>query len=97
MDAGADLQEFETQGVDLGRGQFRALELTAQQPKQAIGRGVEQQPELVGQETVTAQAVGLELQLQFLDAVFHVAPEHVDVVIDKLGIAHQVGYYKSLI
>jgi hypothetical protein len=56
-DAGPDLQELKAQGVDLGRGQFRALEVVAQQPKQAIGGGVEQQPELVGQEAVAAQAV----------------------------------------
>jgi hypothetical protein len=36
---------------------------------------VEQQPELVGQESMATQAIGLKLQLQFLDAVFHVAPE----------------------
>ena len=51
-DAGADLQELEAQGVDLGRGQFRTLEVVAQQPKQTVSRGVEEQPELVGQETV---------------------------------------------
>ena len=96
-DAGADLQELETQGVDLGRGQVRTLEMAAQQPEQAVGHGMEQQPELVGQETVAAQAIGLEIQLQFLDAVFHVAPEHVEVVVDKLGIAAQVGDYKALI
>jgi hypothetical protein len=54
-DAGPDLQELEPQGVDLGRGQFRALEVVAQQPKQTIGRGVQQQPELVGQKAVATQ------------------------------------------
>ena len=39
----------------------------------------------------------IEVQLQFLDAVFHVAPEHVEVVIDKLGLANQVGDHKALI
>jgi hypothetical protein len=71
---GPDLQEPEPQGVDLGRGQFRALKVLAQQPEQAIGRGVQQQPELVGQEAVAAQTVGLKLQLQLFDAVFYVAP-----------------------
>jgi hypothetical protein len=51
-DAGPDLQAFEAQGIDLGRSQFRALEVVAQQPKQAVGRGVEQQPELIGQEAM---------------------------------------------
>jgi hypothetical protein len=58
---------------------------------------VEEQPELVGQEAMATQAVGLEFQLQFLDAVFHIAPEHVEVVIDELGAAHQVGDHKALI
>ena len=68
-DAGPDLQELEPQGMDLSCSQFRALEVVAQQPKQAIGRGVEQQPELIGQEAMATQAIGLDLQLQFLDAV----------------------------
>jgi hypothetical protein len=58
---------------------------------------VEQQPELVGQEAVAAQAIGLEIQLQLLAAVFHIAPEHVEVIINKLRIAAQVGDYKALI
>lgn len=69
----------------------------AQQPKQAIGGGVEQQPELIGQEAMETQAIGLDLQLQFLDAVLHVAPEHIDVVIDKLGGPNQVGDHEALI
>jgi hypothetical protein len=40
---------------------------------------------------VATQAIGLEFQLQFLEAVFHIAPEHVEVVINELGVAHQVG------
>jgi hypothetical protein len=71
--------------------------MVAQQPKQAVGRSVEQQPELVDPKPVAAQAVGLELQLQFLDAVFHVAPEHLEVVVDKLGAAHHVGDHEPLI
>ena len=94
-DAGPDLQELEAEGVDLGRGQLCAFQVVAQQPEQAVGRGVEQQPELVGQEAVAAQAVGPEIQLQLLDAVFHIAPEHVEVVVDKSGIAAQVGDYKG--
>ena len=46
---------------------------------------------------MAAQAVGLELQLQLLDAVFHVAPQHVDVVIDHLGVAAQVSDHEPLI
>ena len=60
-DAGPDLQELEPQGVHLGRGQLRALKVTPQQPKQAVGRGVQQQPKLVGQEAMATQAIGLEI------------------------------------
>lgn len=49
---------LESQGVYLGRGQFRTPEVIPQQPKQAIGHGVQDQPELVGQEAVATQAVG---------------------------------------
>jgi hypothetical protein len=45
---------------------------------------------------MASQAVGPEFRLQFLNAVFHVAPEHIDVVIDKLGVAAQVSDHKSL-
>jgi hypothetical protein len=44
-DAGPDLQELKPQGIDLSRSQFRIPEVVAQQPKQAIGRSVEQQPD----------------------------------------------------
>jgi len=96
-EAGPDLQELQAQGVDLGGSQFGALKVAPQHPKQAVGRGVQQQPELIGQEPVAAQAIGLELQLQLFDAVFHVAPEHVEIVINKPGVAHQVGDYEALI
>jgi len=95
-DAGPDLQELEAQGVDWGGGQFRALEVVPQQPKQAVSHGVPQQPKLVGQEAMATQAVGRELQLQFLDAVFYVTPQHLDVVIDKLGVAAQVSNHEPL-
>ena len=60
-------------------------------------RGVQEQPKLVGQEAMATQAVGLEFQLQLLDAVFHVALQHVDVIIDELGIAAEVGDHKALV
>lgn len=58
---------------------------------------MEQQAKLVGQEALATHAVGLEFQLQLLDAVFHIAPEDVDVVIDKLGVAAQVSDHEPLI
>ena len=58
---------------------------------------MEQQPKLVGQEAVTTQAVGLEVQLQLFDPVFHVAPEHIDLVIDELGVANQISDHEALV
>ena len=58
---------------------------------------MQQQPEMVGQKGMATQAVGLELQLQFLDTIFHVAPQHVNVIIDKLGVATKVSDHKALI
>ena len=43
-DAGPDFQQLETEGVDLSRSQFRVLEVVPQQPKQAVGGGMEEQP-----------------------------------------------------
>ena len=71
--------------------------MVAQQPNQAVSVGVQEQSELVGQETVAAQAVGFELQCQFFDAIFHIASQYVDVVIDELGIAAEVGNHEALI
>lgn len=55
------------------------------QPEQVVGCGVEQGPKLFGQEAVAAQAVGLEVQLQLLEAVFQLAPQYVYLIIDALG------------
>jgi hypothetical protein len=51
---------------------------------------VRHHPDLTGQEATAAQTIGLELQLLLFDAVFHVAPQHVDIVIDELRVANQV-------
>jgi hypothetical protein len=96
-DAGPDLQELQPQGIDLSSFQIRALQVPTQQPEQAVGGGVQEQAELIVQKTVAAQAVGLDLQLQFFNAVFHVAPQHVDLVIDELGVANQVSDQEELI
>jgi hypothetical protein len=58
---------------------------------------VERQLKLVGLEAMAAQAVGLKLQLQLLDAVFHAAPQHVNAVIDKLRVAAHVSDYNALV
>lgn len=46
---------------------------------------------------MATQAVALEFQLQFLDAVFRLAPEHLNVVMEKLGVVAQISDHKALI
>jgi hypothetical protein len=58
---------------------------------------MEQQLKLVGLEAMAAQAVGLKLQLQLLDAVFHAALQPVNAVIDKLRVAAHVSDYNALV
>jgi hypothetical protein len=41
-DASHDFQELEPQGIDLDCGHFRTLKVVALQPKQAVGRGVQE-------------------------------------------------------
>jgi hypothetical protein len=71
LDAGLDLQELETPGVDLGRDQLRAREVMTQQPQ------------LVGQEAMTIQAAGLEFPFQFRDVVSRLAPDPREAGLDK--------------
>ena len=84
-EAGLDLQELETPGVDLGRDQLRAREVMTLQPQ------------LVGQEAMATQALGLEFQFPCRDVVARLAPEPRDAVIDKPEAAAQVSGHKALI
>jgi hypothetical protein len=84
-EAGLDLQELETPGVDLGRDQLRTREVMTRQPQ------------LVGQEAMATQALGLELQFQFRDVVARLAPEPGDAVIDQPEAAAQVSGHKAMI
>ncbi len=70
----ADLEEFESQGGDLGRGQFGSGQGGAAEVIQEhVGRRRQEHTELVGFKIVTTGAVGEEAQLLFLDAVLHLA------------------------
>ncbi len=84
-EAGLDLQELETPGVDLGRDQLRAREVMTLQPQ------------LVGQEAMATQALGLEFQFPCRDAVSRLAPDPRDAVIGKPEVAAQVRDHKALI
>ncbi len=91
-DDGADLQELETDGAGLGAGH-----LGAGQPEtpdgldQRIGEAGEQQAAAVEPPLVARGAVGEQVQLLLLDAVLHVAARAIELLVEILRIAFQVG------
>jgi hypothetical protein len=80
-----DLERLDADGIYLGGFQFGAPQVTAQEPEKTIRGSVQQEPELISQEAMAAQAIGLDLQLQFLNPVFDVTSEDIDIVIDHLS------------
>ena len=70
--ASADFEELGAQGFDLGRAP-RLRQLQAKEVDQVVSGGVQEQAEGVGQEAVTAQAVGAESVFEFFDAVLALA------------------------
>src|SRR5713226_7065646 len=66
--AGADFEELCAQGFDLGRTP-RERQLQTKEVDQVVSGGVQEQAEGVGQEAVTAQAVGAEAVFELLDAI----------------------------
>jgi hypothetical protein len=48
-------------------------------------------------EANLSRAIGLNVQLQLLDVVFHITSQRVKVIIDGLGIATQISDHKALI
>ena len=95
--AGADLEQFEPDGVDLGGFQFGATQVPPQQPEKSVSGGVQKEPELISQKTVTTQAISFDLQLEFLDPIFDIASQDIDIIINHLGIAVQVRHEEALI
>ena len=62
-DAGADFEELGAESFDLGRAPG-LRQLQTEEVDQIVGEAVQQQAEGVGQEAVTAQAVGAETVLE---------------------------------
>ena len=62
FDSGTDFQKLQPQGVHSGSGQFSTLQVLAQQPHQAVGICVQQQPELVGSKPVAAKPIRLQVE-----------------------------------
>lgn len=96
-DAGTDLQKLDSESPHLGRLKFGAFQMSSHQEKEGVGKDMQIEAELIGEKPVTAEPIGLELQLQLLDPVFDLPSEHIDVVIDPLGTEAQVGHHKPLI
>ncbi len=88
----ADLQELQADRAGLGPGHLGPLEgQTADRFEQAIGEAGQDQAELVRLPLVTGGAVGEEVELLFLDPVFHLAALAVETVVERLRLALQVG------
>src|ERR1700693_278934 len=91
--ASSDFKELGAQRFDLGRtpglGQLQAEEVD-----QVVGEAVQQQAEGVGQEAVTAQAVGAETVLELLDAVLTLAAIVVESK-DLRGTTGAVGNHEA--
>ncbi len=63
-DPSSNLQKFQSERSNLGIGKLGPLEVSAQQQKQAVGKGVKEQPELIGDKAMTTEPIGLEFKLQ---------------------------------
>jgi len=85
-DLGADLEQFESDGTDGGAGQAGGLQRSAAQAlHQHIGERGHQEPELIGAEGAGGGAIGEQVELLFLDAVFHLPAGTVDLLIEGLS------------
>jgi hypothetical protein len=96
-DPSPNFEEFDSEGADLSRLKFSALEMLTHQQEQTVGKGVKQKPELVGEKPMAAEPIGFELKLQFLDTILGITPKDIDFVIDSLRIEAQIGDHKPLI
>ena len=96
-DSSPNFEKFDSEGADLSRLKFSALEMLAHQQKQTVPKGVKQKPELVGQKPMAAEPIGFDLKLQFLDTILGITPKDIDFVIDSPRIEAQVGDHKPLV
>ena len=67
-DPGSDLQDLQTDRVELGPRPRRPLKVTSPQGMQKhIGHGMKEEPELIGLEPVAGGPVGEKMGLMVLD------------------------------
>ena len=91
--ASADFEELGAEGFDLGRAPGLG-QLQAEPVDQVVGEAVQEQAEGVGQEAVTAQAVGAEAVFELLDAVLTLAAIVVESE-DLRGATGAVSNYEA--
>ena len=73
-DPRSDLQDLEPDRIKLGPGPDRPLKMTAAQGvQQPLGQGMEEEPELVGFETMTGGPIGAQMSLVLLNQELHPA------------------------
>src|SRR5258708_23275077 len=84
LDAGADLEEFEPDLAESGRGQIGATQhLGPQHREHEMGESREPEPELVGGHPARAGAIGKKVLLRLLDAVFHFSAGAVKLLVER--------------
>ena len=89
----ADFQEFQADRLRLVARGLGASERQGAQPfHQDVGQAGEHEPELVGGEVVTAGAIGEQPQLRLLDAVLHLAAAAVELLVERLRLALEIGH-----
>ncbi len=89
-DTAADLEQAQTERVEVERRVALTAEPTAQRVEEPVGGGVQEQAELVGPEAVVTQAIGDAGALEVLDPECGLAAIDVPVVEGSGGSARVV-------
>ena len=79
-DSGADFEHTQSEGVELEGFVSGGDEPAAQGVQEPVGSRVEEQAELIGDETVITEAIALAGTLEVLDPQFWRATVHIEVV-----------------
>src|SRR5665213_248609 len=93
-----ELEQLDAQGVDLGRGQRRALQC---QRTQALDEHVaergQQHAQLIAAHDVATRARGEQADLRFLDPVLGLAALAIQLVVQRLRVSIEVGHDEARI
>src|SRR4029077_2527169 len=91
-DAGTNLEEFKPDLAEGGRSQIGAAQhLGPQHREQEMGEGRKPEPELVGGHPARAGALGKEVLLCLLDAIFHFSARAVKLLVECGGCKASSG------